>query len=359
MMKIIHRYILWDLLASFAISLVALNMVLMSETVMRTSLMFAHVGASALDMALVVALIQPQTAVYTIPLALMVSIMMTYGRLNASSELTVLRTSGMSLHSLARPAMLLSLACLVTGLLMSSLIGPVAARKNNAHIKNIITTRAPYAIEEGVFTTAFRDVVIFVERKNGPDSIEGVFIHDSRDHSRPSVITASQGRVGSTDGINMQLTLTDGTMHLSQGTTLTDIAFEHYVMEIPIETKITRHKLLTAEMTPFELMREAPSMKDERSRFFAVMELYRRFTLPLMSICVAFFSIPLSFRAGRTGKLGGIALGMGMVVAFYVLSSSMESLYMSGSIPSVASGWAPLITLGAASLYLYMREARR
>lgn len=359
MLKIIHKYILWDLLASFALSLVALNIVLMTETVMRTSLMFAHVGASASDMALVVALIQPQTAVFTIPLALMVAIMMTYGKMNASSEITVLRTSGMSLHSLARPALLLSVACLLTGLLLSCLIGPAAARKNNAHIQNIISTRAPYAIEEGIFTTAFRDVVIFVERKTGIDSLAGVFIHDGRNPLRPSVITAREGLVGSPDGTGLRLVLTDGTMHLGQENSLTDISFERYIMEVPIDAKITRQKLMIAEMTPLELKRAIPGMKDRRSQVDAAMELNLRFTLPLMSLCVALFSVPLSFRAGKTGRLGGIGLGLGMVVAFYVLSATMDSLSLADAIPEEVAGLAPMVLLAAASLYLYKKEAAR
>lgn len=358
-MKIIHRYILWDLVASFALSLVALNVLLMTETVMRTSLMFAHVGASASDMALVVAFIQPQVAVYTIPLALMVSVLMTYGRMNSSNEITVLRTSGMPLSSLASPVFVLAGVCLATGLLLSCLIGPVAARANNAHIRNIISTRAPYAIEEGIFTTAFRDVVIFVERKDSMDALEGVFIHDSRNAERPSVITARSGHVESPEGTELKLTLTEGSMHLGRGGTMTDISFERYVMSIPIETKITRHKLKTAEMTPAGLLSAAPSMEDARQRVHALMEFHRRFTIPLMSICVALFSIPLSFRAGKTGKIGGIGLGLGVVVAFYVMSAAMESLFRSGSVPGTVAGWLPLITLGALSAHLYRKESSR
>jgi lipopolysaccharide export system permease protein len=358
-MKIIHRYILRDLLATFTLSLVGLNVVLMTETVMRTSLMFANVGASASDMVLVVALIQPQTAVFTIPIALMVAIMMTYGRMNSTSEITVLRTSGMSLPALSRPASLLSIGCLLTGLLLSCLIGPAAARINNAHIKNIISTRAPYAIEEGIFTSAFRDVVIFVERKTGLERIEGVFIHDGRNPGLPSVITAREGVVGSPDGTELRLSLTDGSMHLGQGGSMTDISFERYVMNVPIEAKITRHKLMTAEMTPMDIVREIPFMKQTRQRLHATMELHRKFTLPLMSICVVLFSVPLSFRAGKTGKLGGIGLGLGMVVAFYVLSAIMQSMFRTGTISAVAAGWVPLFILAAFSLYLYRREAAR
>ena len=83
-MKIIHRYIFRDLAASFVVALLSLNVVMMTETVMRTSMQFANVGASAMDMLKVVLYVQPQVAVYTMPLALMVAILLTYGRMNAT-----------------------------------------------------------------------------------------------------------------------------------------------------------------------------------------------------------------------------------------------------------------------------------
>ena len=358
-MKIIHKYIFRELLASGAISLVALNVLMMSETVMRTSLMFAGVGASASDMALVVALIQPQAAVYTIPLALMVAVLLTYGRMNAANEIAVLRTGGMSLSSLCRPAFVLAWACLVTGLLLSCIIGPAAARKNNAHIRNIISTRAPYAIDEGIFTSAFRDVVIFVEKKTGLDALEGVFIHDNRDPARPRVVTSKSGLVESPEGRKLVLKLTDGTMNLGKGESMTDISFDRYVMSVPIEARITRHKLRTAELTPAGILKALPHMTEANQVLDSLMQFHRRFTLPIMSLCVVLFSVPLSFRAGKTGKLGGLGLGFGMIMAFYMMSAFMESMFRSLRVTAAVAGWVPLIVLAALSFYLYKKEAAR
>lgn len=358
-MKIIHRYIIKDLAITFLLSLVALNVVMMAETVMRTSLVFTHVGASAMDMVMMVILIQPQTALYTIPLALMVGVMLTYGRMNATSELTVLRTSGMTLPQLARPAIALAWACLITGLLLSCLISPAAARLNNAHIREVISTRAPYAIEEGIFTTMFRDVMIFVEKKTGMDKLDRVFIHDSRDPKHPRVVTARSGVVQSPEGTELKLALRNGTMHMGTGDVVTNIHFGTYVMSVPINTEITRAKLLTAEMTPMQINRAIPMMKDRKQRISAAMTLHRMFTMPFMSLCVALFAIPLSLKGGKTGKLGGMGLGFVFLIAFYVLSAVMESAFKSGVIPAVAAGWIPIAALLAVSYRLYRKEAAK
>lgn len=358
-MKIIHRYILRELIASFALSLVALNVVMMTETVMRTAMLFAGVGAPMSAMLKMVALIQPQAAVYTIPLALMISVLLTYGRMNASREIAVLRTGGMPLYSLALPAFIMAGGCLITGLLLTCIISPASAKMNNALIRDVLSTRAPYAIREGIFTSAFRDVAIFVQKKPSMDSMEGVFIHDHRNQRIPSVLTAKRGRVTSPDGRNLTLTLSDGSMHLGSEGSATDITFDRYVMQVPIEARITKARLRTAEMTPPEILGAAKASKLKLRRDYAMMELHRRFTLPLMSVCVALFSIPLGIGGGRGGKLGGIGRGLGLVVAFYLLSAVLESMFKSGAVPSVAAGWLPIMMLFMFSLFLYRKEGHR
>lgn len=358
-MMIIHRYIMRDLTASFVLALFALNVVMMTETVMRTAMLFANVGASATDLALVVLLVQPQVAVYTIPLALMVAVLLTYGRMNATYEIAVLRTSGMSLGSLATPAFILAACGLGLGLLFSCLIGPAGAAKTNQLIRSVLSSRAPYAIEEGIFTSAFRDVVIFVEKKPSRDMMKDVFIYDDRTPGRPTVLTASGGRIDSAGGSELSLALTDGTMHMGNASAATDITFESYTLSLPVEAEVSRARFKTAEMTPPEILRAASTMEAKWRKDYAIMEFHRRFTLPLMAVCVALFSLPLSFMAGRTGKLGGVGLGFAVLVGFYVLSAVAEGMFKSGSIPGAVAGWAPLAALFAFSVYVFRREAAR
>ncbi len=346
-----------DLVAGFIISLVTLNIVMMTETVMRISMLFANVGASMLDMLLVILLVQPQVAVYTLPLALMVSILLTYGRMNASYEIAVLRTSGMSLGSLAKPAFILATCALAVGLLFSCLIGPAGATKTNQLIRTVLSTRAPYAIGEGIFTSAFMDVVIFVEKKPSRDTMQGVFIYDDRIPGRPTVLTAKGGLVNSVEGSSLSLTLTDGSMHIGNGTSATDITFENYTLSIPVQTEVSKERFKTAELTPPEILKSAATMKLKWKKKFAIMEFHRRFTLPLMSICVALFAVPLSFMAGRTGKLGGVGLGFVVLVGFYIVTALMEGMFKSGTVSGIVGGWTPIIALLAFSIYIFRREA--
>src|SRR5512145_3073908 len=114
-MKTIDRHILKELALSFTLGLFALNFVIMTERVMRVTMVFAQVGASPWDFLRIILFLQPQIAVFTTPLCLLVSVLLVYGRMNADSELVVLRTSGMTLWQLMRPALIMGMAATVLG----------------------------------------------------------------------------------------------------------------------------------------------------------------------------------------------------------------------------------------------------
>ena len=292
----------------------------------------------------------------------MFSILLTYGKLNATQEIAVLRTGGMSMHSLAMPAFMLTAACLIIGVLFSCYLGPKGAKRTNQLIRHVLTTRAPYSIKEGVFTSSFRDVVMFAGKKTAPNAMRDVFIYDERDPKRPRVMTAREGKIKSPDGQTISMELTEGTMHMGDRGSATDITFERYLLNLPIEAEVTRVKFTIAELTPPEMLLALSKQEvrlDTRKYNLTIMELHRRFTLPLMSLAVALFSVPLSFMAGKTGKLGGVGLGLAIIVGFYVLSATMESLFKAGTLPHTAAGWTPLMALLALSIYFYKREAAR
>ena len=90
-MKILYRSILKELLLTFFVSLASLNFILMMEKLLRLSRFLSGVGTSAADMIKMILLLQPQLFLLTIPMALLLSILLTYGRLNMDNEMVILR----------------------------------------------------------------------------------------------------------------------------------------------------------------------------------------------------------------------------------------------------------------------------
>ena len=106
-MKIIHRSIFKELVLTFLLSLASLNFIIMMEKLIKLSRLLSGVGTSFIDMVRIILLLQPQLFLLTIPMALLLSTLLVYGRLNMDNELIILRTSGMKFRELSTPVVIL------------------------------------------------------------------------------------------------------------------------------------------------------------------------------------------------------------------------------------------------------------
>lgn len=356
-MKTIERHILLDLIKAFLLGLFALNFVLMTERVLRIAMVFAQVGASPADLVRLIAYLQPQITIFTAPLSLLMAALFTYGRMIADNEFVVLRTSGMTFDALARPVMMLGVGCLALGLVMSFVLMPRGAVKIASLITDVLTTRAPNSISEGIFTTRFPGVVIYVQSKPQSGGLEGVFIYDERNPSRPMSLYARTGNISSPGGRHIEMDLRDGNIHIVGKDGTTRIEFGRYRISVPIPMRdpILKYN----ELTPIGLLEVARFMPEGRDRHEPMLEFHRRLTLPMLSLLIGMFAVPLAVMSGKAGKMGGMAIGLGVFTVYYAMLTYAESLVRTGRLPHYIGAWTPFVILGAAAIYMHKREAQR
>src|SRR4030065_2726145 len=122
-MKIIHKSILKELIFTFIISLAFLNIILVMEKLLRLSRFLSGVGASVADIATIILYIQPQLLLLTIPMAFLLSTLLTYGRHSLDNELVILRTSGMDFSGISNPVFLPRIFCVFLNLAVEFYVG--------------------------------------------------------------------------------------------------------------------------------------------------------------------------------------------------------------------------------------------
>lgn len=355
-MKTIHKAVFIELIQSFALSLVFLNFILMMEKVLRLSRILSGVGASASDMTKIIFYLQPQIMILTIPMSLLLATLLTYGRLNADNELTILKTGGMSFRGISVPVFLLGGICFVAGLSVSFSIGPLGAVKVRDTISKIITQRAPMAIEAGIFSTSFKDVVILVRDKPKPESMTGIFIYDNRNRKEPKVLVAKEGKVYSDKEDNLSLYLKDGYIHVARPEGSTELFFKGYNLSLNLSMEGPSMK--SSEMTPFELLHAAQG-KEANEKISFLLEFHRRLSLPSICLLLMFLGPPLSLLSGKSGRLGGLTLGIGVFTVFYILLVYGENMARTGTIPHYIGAWAPAIIIGAVSFLAFSKAGSR
>lgn len=354
-MNTIQKSIVKELAFTFIITIAFLNLILMMEKLLRLSRFLSGVGASALDMFKLILYLQPKLLLLTIPMALLLSILLVYGRLNHDNEIVILRASGMNLKGISKPVFVLCMLCFLTNIAVSFYIGPKSSTLLRNKIANIVTARLPHAFEAGNFNATFKDIVFMIREKPSDDTFKGIFMYDGRDKSESRVLVAKEGRIYTSEELFVNLYLNDGYIHIPQGDSTTELFFEKYNMLLSLEPGLPSKK--NAEITPFELIKEIN--KKPQHRLSLQLELHRRLSLPLLCIILIFLGPPLSLIAGKTGRLGGLAIGLIVFTSYYILLIYGENLVRANKIPHYIGAWIPTIILGISGLYLFRRAGRR
>ncbi|MBS1114147.1 MAG: permease, YjgP/YjgQ family [Nitrospirae bacterium] len=355
-MKILHRSVLKELILTFILSLASLNFILMTEKLLRLSRVLSGVGISVIDMAKLILYLQPQLLLLTIPMAFLLSTLLVYGRLNMDNELVIMKMSGMDFKGISAPVAVLGMFCFLVNIAVSFYIGPKSTMKLREETMNIIKKRTPLAIEEGRFNTAFKDILILVKEKPSDNTVREIFLYDNRNSQEPRVLMAREGVIAVQDGLTMNLFLRDGYINMVTGESTTEVFFKKYNMTLRLESGPTIQR--KAELTPYELIQEIG--KGESRRILPLyFELYRRFSVPLMCIILIFFGPPLAMTAGKSGRLGGLTIGLAVFTAYYMLLIYSENLVRAGKIPHEIGAWIATVILGIAALLVFRRESRR
>ena len=354
-MKIIHKSILKELVFTFIISLAFLNIVLMMEKLLRFSRFLSGVGASLADMLTIIIYIQPQLLLLTIPMAFLLSTLLTYGRHSLDNELVILRTSGMDFSGISKPVFILGISCFLLNIAVSFYIGPKSSIGLRDEITRIIKNRTPLAIEEGTFNASFKDIVIMIRKKPSEDTVRGIFIYDGRNKNEPRIMMAREGKISMSEGFYANLLLKNGFIHIAKGNSTTEIFFERYNLILALESNLPSRK--NAEFTPFELLKKIN--ESTSNTLLLQLEFDRRMTLPFMCIVLIALGPPLSLMTGKSGRLGGLALGLGVFSSYYMLLIYGENLVRAGKIPHYIGAWTPALVLGIFAIWVYRKESNK
>lgn len=149
-----------------------------------------------------------------LPLAVLLSSIMTFGNLGENYELVAIKSAGVSLQKAMRPLFVLIIGLAISSFFFSDYMLPRANAKFYSLLYDIRSKKLSFLIKPGVFNNSIPGYAIRVDRKGegGIDSLYGLLIYDHTNFSGiPKIIMAKQGRMTKTsDGKYMILQLSDG-----------------------------------------------------------------------------------------------------------------------------------------------------
>lgn len=148
-----------------------------------------------------------------LPLAILLSSIMTFGTLGENYELVAIKSAGISLQKAMRPLLVLILCIAYSSFVFSEYMLPKANLKYGSLLWDVRNKKLSFLIKEGVFNNSIPGYSIRVDHKD-PDGagLKGIIIYDhTGNNGVPKIIIAKNGTMNTTrDRQFLVLKLNDG-----------------------------------------------------------------------------------------------------------------------------------------------------
>ncbi len=129
-----------------------------------------------------------------LPLAILLSSIMTFGNLAENNELTALKSSGLSLYRIMKPLMVVVLLIALGTFYFANYVIPVSNLKWHSLIYDIQNTKISSIITPGVYSNELDGYAIKVD-EGTESSFKGILIHDHTSPDEIKTIRADEGTI--------------------------------------------------------------------------------------------------------------------------------------------------------------------
>ena len=301
----------------------------------------------------------PQVIYLMLPLAVLLATLVNFSLLTKSNQITAIKAAGVSLYRISLPV-LFAAALVAAGMfVMGDEYLPSTNQRQDALRNEIKGKPAQTFYQPGrkwIFGQSNR-----IYNYRFFDPVHDVFARLSVFDFDPSfrVIRRVYAKRAFWEPHIHEWILEDGWVRALQGDKVTRYnpfsvaAFKDLTQPPAYFKKDVR---TSEQMNVLELRRYIRDLA--QSGFDVVrltVQLYRKFSYPLIALVVALIGIPFAFTVGRKGALSGIALSLAIAMLYWSTSSLFESMGDLSQLPPAVAAWSPDVIFGLGGAYLLLR----
>jgi len=299
----------------------------------------------------------PHILMLVIPLSVLLGVLINFGILEKSSEITAIKAGGWSLYRIAVPVFLIAAGLCASLYFLQDYVLPYAnVLQDDLHnkIKGKPPQTAMRLQRKWIFGEANR-IYNYEYFDNNLHSFVDLNIYD---------IDLAQGMIRRRFHAARALVDKNGLWTLEDGWERdyesTEAGFRRIAKEhihFPekadyFEKEIYQPKE-SAKMTYLELRNYIIYLlKSGYNATDLQVELHKKIAFPLSCLVMAILGVPFSFSTGKKGALFGIGMSIAIAMSYWGLSGVFEAMGAYGLLIPVLAAWAPNLLFGAAGLVL-------
>ena len=319
----------------------------------------------------------PSFLVLSFPMATLMATLLGYSRLSGSSELTALRSIGVSTRRMVMPALMVAIVMTALTFFFNDVIVPSSNRVasntldtalgralSSEHGSNVVYSRfGPVSVQDGdQLRTETGLAQLFYARESTRDGMQDVTLLDfSRSGQQQMLIAKSavwNDRRSVWEFRNGRLINIE-----AAGSRTTSAEFDRYfypftsaprdVAKLPSNAEeMTVGQAIRAE----RLLAEAGDVKEARRLRVRIQE---KFAFPAICLVFGLIGSSLGVRPNaRTSRSQGFGISVLLIFGYYLMSFIFSSLGVKGTLLPVFAAWLP-VTIGLAAGLFLLRQASR
>ena len=214
---ILDRYILKNHLIPFIFSIVTLTGIFVLQFMMKFADRLVGKGLSVWVIIQLVMYNLAWMVVLVIPMATLVATLMAFGNMSQNNEITILKSSGVSLYRMMAAPLLASIVVGYLLLLFNNNVLPDANHKAKVLMQDISRQKPTLSLVPGIFSQEVTNYAILARGINKEtNELTDVTIYDYTNPTKINVITAEKGKIFfSPDQSKLIMDLWDGEIHES------------------------------------------------------------------------------------------------------------------------------------------------
>ncbi|WP_373543893.1 LptF/LptG family permease [Chamaesiphon sp.] len=357
--SVMDRYIFTQLLMPFLFGVGAFSSIVLAiGSLFDLVRQVAEAGLPITVAIEVMALKMPQFVVYSFPMSLLLTGMMTYGKFSSDSEIIAFRSCGVSIYRLILPALILS--TIVTGItfFFNELLVPTSSQRATTTLTRALKQDKPTFKKDNIVQPEYK----IVERDGKKEQVLVRLFYaekfDGKTMTGLTILDRSQADKGLSQILNAQSAIWDSdknTWDFSNGTIYLiapDASYRNIVT--------FKHQMLQLPQSPFELAAldnknpdemsvgesmdylDQIQMTGDRKKILSVaVTIQRKLAFPFVCIVFGLIGSAMGIRPQRSGKATSFGVSVLMIFGYYLMMFIFGALGQAEIISPFLAGWLP------------------
>lgn len=352
------RYIITQLMMPFLFGVFAFSSIILAVgSLFDLVRQIAEAGLPITIALEVMALKMPQFVVYSFPMSILLSGMMTYGQFSASSEIIAFRSCGISVYRLILPALILSI--IVTGItfFFNEWLVPAASQQATVTLSKALKQDKPTFKKDNIIVPEYKEV----DRNGNKEQVLVRLFYaekfDGKTMTGLTILDRSQQDKGLSQILNARSAVwieqkntwefTDGTIYLvaPDASYRNIVTFQHQQLQLPkspFELAAPDKNIDDLSITELVDYSEQIRLSGDKKKILNVaVTTQKKAAFPFICIVFSLMGTAMGIQPQRGGKATNFGVSVLLIFGYYLMLFIFGALGQAEIISPFFAGWMP------------------